>query len=347
MYLHGLASAFPPHRLTQEEAFQCLRESPHAEKLRPGTMELLRKVLMNPASGVDERRFATNDFSWLFAADAEALNQYFEREAPRLAGTALERALDRAGLAPDQVDALFISTCTGFLCPGVSSYVAEQTGMRSDAVLIDVTGLGCGAAIPLMRSAADFLRANPGACAVTVAVEICSAAFFLDDNAGVVISAALFGDGAAAAVWRGEPGQAPAMRAHDFRSLHRPNHRQSLRFENRSGKLRNILGRDVPEVGAEAVSELYAAAKLPDGTRVVSHGGGRNVLEAIRERLPGLPLSEAAWVLQRYGNVSSPSVLVALERALETGLTGEAWLTSFGAGFSAHACRLSPDRPVS
>lgn len=342
MYLHGLASAFPPHTLRQEEAFRCLSESPYAERLRPGTMELLRKVLTNPASGVDERRFATRDFPWLFAADAETLNRYYEREAPRLAGQALQQALEQAGLAANQIDALFVSTCTGFLCPGVSSYVAEQNGLRSDAVLIDTTGLGCGAAIPLMRTASDYLQANPGACAVTVAVEICSAAFFLDDNAGVVVSAALFGDGAAAAVWGGAPGPAPALRAHDFRSLHLPAHRQSLRFENQGGKLRNRLEREVPEVAAEAVKSLYDAAALPDGTRLISHGGGRNVLEAVRERIPHAPLSEAAWVLQRYGNVSSPSVLVALERALTTGLTGEAWLTSFGAGFSAHACRLSP-----
>jgi len=342
MHLHGLASAFPPFELSQAEALRLLAASPHADRLRAGSMALLTKILSNPASGIQKRRFCTEDLPNLFRADAETLNQYYEAEAPKLGCDAVRKALQTAGIAPDAVDALFVCTCTGFLCPGVSSHVAEQLGLREDIGLIDQTGLGCGAALPMLRAASDFLQANPNAYVVTLAVEVCSAAFFLDDDAGVLISATLFGDGAAAAVWHGKGGDTTEWRAHDFRSIHRPEHREKLRFENRGGFLRNRLEREVPEVAAEVVAELHAAAGLPAATRVISHGGGRNVLEAVRERLPGHSLADAAWALERYGNVSSPSVLIALERALAQGWRGESWLVSFGAGFSAHACRLSP-----
>ena len=117
-------------------------------------------------------------------------------EAPRLAARALDAALTQARLVAGQVDALLICTCTGYLCPGVTSYVAEQLGLRADAFLQDLVGLGCGAAIPCLRAADAMLAAQPAAVVACVAVEVCSAAFYLDDDPGVLVSACLFGDGA-------------------------------------------------------------------------------------------------------------------------------------------------------
>ena len=87
-----------------------------------------------------------------------------------------------SGHVAADVDALFLCTCTGYLCPGVSSYVAEQMGMRDDVYLADLVGLGCGAAIPTLRAAHGFLAANPNAVVATVAVEICSSAYYADDD---------------------------------------------------------------------------------------------------------------------------------------------------------------------
>jgi len=343
MHLHGLASAFPPYRLTQSEALEQLETSAVAGRLQPRARTVLRKVLANPDSGIRERRFATDHFQWLFGAEAEALNRYYEASAPPLAEQAARKALSQAGVQLEAVDALLVASCTGYLCPGVSSYVAERLGLRDDVILLDVTGLGCGAAIPLMRQAEGMISRAPDALVLTVAVEVCSAAFYLDDNAGVLISAALFGDGAAAAVWGANPpihGQ--AWRADTFQSIHLPDQREKLRFENRGGKLRNVLEREIPEVAAEAVVRLAERMELPHDLRLIAHGGGRNVLDAVSTALGGPSLEEARWVLERYGNISSPSVLVALERALATGCQEALWMVSFGAGFSAHACRLTP-----
>jgi alkylresorcinol/alkylpyrone synthase len=103
----------------------------------------------------------------------------------------------------------------------VTSYVAEQLGLRSDAFLQDLVGLGCGAAIPALRATEALLAAQPAAVVACVAVELCSAAFHLDDDPGVLVSACLFGDEAAATIWRrtkratgglpaSEPASAPA-----------------------------------------------------------------------------------------------------------------------------------------
>jgi alkylresorcinol/alkylpyrone synthase len=228
----------------------------------------------------------------------------------------------------------------------VTSYVAEQLGLRTDVFLQDLVGLGCGAAIPSLRAAQAVLAAQPTAVVACVAVEVCSAAFYLDDDPGVVVSACLFGDGAAATIWRGTPGPG-GLRCDSFTTLHQPENRDRIRFEMRGGKLRNLLDASVPELAAAAVARLLADERRRTGsrpiTRLIAHVGGRDVLDAIEKSCPGFDLAASREVLRECGNMSSPSVLFALERALRDGSPdekGDWWLTSFGAGFSAHGCRI-------
>ncbi|MEM9237721.1 MAG: 3-oxoacyl-[acyl-carrier-protein] synthase III C-terminal domain-containing protein, partial [Verrucomicrobiota bacterium] len=269
---------------------------------------------------------------------AQELNEFFEREAPKLAGEALKKALAESGVAPEELDALFICTCTGYLCPGVTSHVAEELGLRSSAYLQDLVGLGCGAAIPMLRSAEGYLASHPGAKVATVAVEVCSAAFYADDDPGVLISLCLFGDGAAAAIWSDEPGEGK-WQAGRFTTVHKPEQREKIRFVNAAGKLRNQLDKAVPGLAAEAVAELFAM-RSGDPDRVLAHSGGRDVIDALEGVLP-FKLEETREVLNECGNMSSPSVMFALEKA-HASANGDHrwWLTAFGAGFAAHACEM-------
>ncbi len=353
MFLHALANVVPEQRLTQRECWEILRRSPAARKLRPGSRKLLEKILTGD-NGIATRQFAVNDLDRIFDLDAESLNHAFEREAPALGERALRAALTEAGLAPGDLDALVMCTCTGYLCPGLSSFVAERAGVRPDAFLQDIVGQGCGAAIPSLRSVSHLLAARPGARVAFIAVEICSAAFYLDDDPGVLVSLCLFADGASASIWNGHPGPT-RLRCADFDTLHIPADRESIRFENRGGKLRNKLDKTVPERAAVAVRELFARQ---NGTaerigHVLAHAGGKKVLEAVGGALAGrFALAESAEVLRRCGNMSSPSVMFALgEHLRRPAAPGQSaaedlWLTSFGAGFSAHSCRLTREAGV-
>ncbi|GAB4246434.1 MAG: type III polyketide synthase [Candidatus Methylacidiphilales bacterium] len=344
MILHGIGSAVPPFYYRQEACLDALVESGQILALRPSSRRLLERVLRGD-NGIEGRFLATESLPELFALDADGLNEMFRREAPRLGAQALERALQVAGVPAEKVDALFVCTCTGYLCPGVSSYVAEQMGLRPNIYLHDLVGLGCGAAIPMLRSVAGFVAAHPESTVACVAVELSSAAFYLDDDAGVLISACLFGDGASASIWRGSAGgRGLGWSCDRFQTVHVPEARDLLRFETRDGKLRNRLDRSVPELVARTVGGLWRetlrSGVVPE--RVLAHGGGRDVATALEEGL-GRALPETREVLRDYGNMSSPSVLFAVEQAL-TDLRPDDqhwWLTSFGAGFAAHSCWLS------
>lgn len=345
MYLHSLATAVPPHRFTQQECWEIAERSKVRETLARRSQLVLRAILMGD-SGVATRHFATENVERLLDLESDELNQAFRREAPRLASLALEKSLRAAGLKASDVDMLLICTCTGYLCPGVTSYVAEQMGLRSDAFLQDLVGLGCGAAIPMLRSARALLVENPHALVATVAVEVCSAAFYLDDDLGVLVSACLFGDGAAAAIWRAQPGPT-GLRCSGFRTLHQPENRDRIRFDHRNGKLRNLLHPTVPDLAAQAVAELFEQSKSDENgrrlSRILSHTGGRDVIDRLQERFAGHDFSPSRAILRDYGNMSSPSVLFALDYLLgreRPSRDEDWWLVSFGAGFSAHSCRI-------
>jgi alkylresorcinol/alkylpyrone synthase len=309
------------------------------ESLKPRSAALLEKILTGGTAGIERRSLALDSIESSFHLNAEDLSRNYEREAPALASTALRKALDRSGRRSTEIDALFICTCTGYLCPGVTSYVAERLGLRHDVYLADLVGLGCGAAIPMLRAAQGFLAANPGAVVATVAVEICSAAFFAHDDPGVLISLCLFGDGAAAAIWTND-GAPEDWQAGHFVTTHRPEEREKIRFVNSGGKLKNQLHRAVPELASEAVAGLFALRNgEPD--QVIAHSGGRDVIEQLERVLP-FELLETREVLRVYGNLSSPAVLFGLEQRLAQNRMEDRrlWLTAFGAGFAAHACEL-------
>lgn len=344
MYLHALTTANPPQKFTQSECWDLINAFSAKARLQKRSRLILHSILRGD-HGIAQRHFAAPQIDRIFDCNSDELHAVFRSEAPRLASRALTTALEQSGDKAADIDALLICTCTGYPCPGITSYVSEQLGLRTDAFLQDIVGHGCGAAIPMLRAASYILAAKPDAVVACVAVEICSAAFYLDDDPGVLISACLFSDGAAATIWKNTPGPT-GLHCFGFDTHHLPAERDKLRFEQRDGKLRNLLDRSVPELAAAAVDHLWQRRGTRPVARVVAHPGGRDVLEALAPVVAPHSLAASKAVLRQYGNMSSPSVLFALQETLSIPAPpedGDLWLISFGAGFSAHSCRLGRD----
>ncbi|MFK7849744.1 MAG: type III polyketide synthase [Akkermansiaceae bacterium] len=343
MFLRSIATASPSHSFTQEKTWKALKGHPKFGTLKSSSISLLEKVLKSPNSGIESRQFSEANLTSVFQKDAESLNHSFENHAPALGKEALVQALENAGIGPQEIDALFICTCTGYLCPGPSSHIAELCGLRSDAYLVDLVGLGCGAAIPTLRAAEGYLASNPDHTVALIAVEISSSAFYIDNDPGVLISLCLFGDGAAATILTGKKTTDSSLLFHSFDTHHIPEEREKIRFINANGKLKNQLHRSVPQLAAQAVSTLFER-RHSDPHQILAHSGGRDVIDALEGCLPSDQLTETREILKRHGNMSSPSVLFALEERLRTHPEESSlWLTAFGAGFAAHSCHLSTE----
>lgn len=352
MYLTGLATALPPRAFTQLECWAALQRAPQFSQLTTRSHALLRHVLTGQ-NGISTRHLAVADLEDAFVLTPKVLQARFSEHAPTLATQAAERAIAAARLTPADLDAVIISTCTGYLCPGLTSYVTERLGLRSNILALDLVGQGCGAALPNLRTAEALLTAGRARHVISICVEVCSAAFYLDNDPGVLISACLFGDGAGAAVLSAQPtSHARRVEWKAAGSLLLPAERDALRFEQSDGMLRNILTRRVPALVGEHAQSLLADMlnlyPLPRSavTGWMLHAGGREVLAALQQRL-GLSETDlhlSAAVLRDVGNVSSPFVLFVLERALAQHAPGGWWwLASFGAGFSCHGALLKVD----
>jgi len=268
---------------------------------------------------------------------------------PALATAAAERALADAKISAHEIDAILISTCTGYLCPGLTSYASERLGLRPDVLALDLVGQGCGAALPNLQTAHALVASGNCARVLSICVEVCSAAFYLDDDAGVLISACLFGDGAGAAVLSASANSGRRVKWKSGGSLLKPDDRELLRFEQKNGMLRNILTPDVPALAARHCETVFAdtLARSQTARSQISgwifHPGGRDVLLALREKFQ-LTNGDTRWseaVLRDHGNMSSPSVLFVLQAALADRAPGGLWwMSSFGAGFSCHGALL-------
>jgi polyketide synthase Type III len=348
MHIVGLGTAVPPRSFTQAECWEALQRADRPE-ITPRTRAILQGILLHD-NGIERRSLALDTLDEGFDIDPDTLHQRFVRHAPALASQAARNALREAGLATRQVDAVIISTCTGYLCPGLTSYVAEALGLRHDAVYLDLVGQGCGAALPNLRTAEALVASGHCENVLCVCVEVCSAAFYLDNDLGVLVSACLFGDGAGAAVVSAQPragGRNVEVKA--LASITNPALRDALRFETRGGMLRNILTLPVPKLAADhargVLDSVLQAEDVPRESIAawVMHAGGRKVLEELQDKLD-LSEDDIRWstaILRQYGNLSSPFVFFVLDAALKARTPGGLWwMSSFGAGFSCHGTLL-------
>jgi len=349
MYFSGLGTATPTTRYTKAECLTAFQASDWFGRLDARSHLIARTVLQRD-NGIETRHLALDSLAESFAIDPDTLARRFLTHAPALATRAAERALDAAALGAKQIDAVVVSTCTGYLCPGLTGYVLERLGLRADVQAYDLVGHGCAAALPNLQLASTLLASARCEHVLSVCVEVSSAAMYLDNDPGVLISACLFGDGAGAAVLSRSP-RTTGRRVEwlDGTSLIVPAERNALMFEQRGGMLRNILTRAVPALAAEYAARVLLTVLERRGLTAddiaawIMHAGGRDVLLALEQRLDLNPdeLRYSAAMLREYGNLSSAFVFFVLEAALaDDAPGGHWWLSSFGAGFSCYGALL-------
>jgi predicted naringenin-chalcone synthase len=346
--LASIGTANPACRISQKLAARLCRQH-YGSRLRPRSLDMLEQVLQHPS--IRERHVAVDGLSSLPGIKDEDPDDRigrFTRWAVQLSADAAKKALAEADLRPADVTALVVNTCTGYLCPGISTYLIETLGLRNDVAAVDLVGSGCGGAIPNLQMGAALIGRQRAGVALCIAVEICSATFQMDDDPALIISNAIFGDGAAAAVLWDRPA---GLRVAGIASQYLPSHREDVRYVYKRGQLHNRLSQQLPRIICGQVPPFIrgflARYNLTEGD--VGHwalhpGGDRMVCGLQQElRLSDTQIEPTRTVLREFGNMSSPTVLYITRRILRQ-LSGAAGnrllLCAYGAGMSMHACLL-------
>jgi alkylresorcinol/alkylpyrone synthase len=316
----SLGMALPPHRVTQEEAKDLARrvfgDDPRTRSLR--------RFLRN--SGVETRYLALPPEELAARRKAGERADLYVRLALDLAEGAARIALEGAGLDPRDVDRLVVTSTTGEPTPSLDTRLVFTLGCDPRTTRPrSARGHGCAGGAEELGEAAAWARANPGGVALVVTVELCSLTIQPDDlSRANLAGAALFGDGAAAAVLSTE-GEGPEVLGAGTTMWADTDHMMGWRHEDRGLFL--VLDPEVPElVGREFMPSLRRAAggvglRVEDLRHHLLHPGGAKVLDAMEDAL-GLRrggLVHPRAVLREVGNLSSATALCVLHRCLKLG----------------------------
>ena len=332
----GVATATPAHRFAQADL---LALAGYGDAQRQGFFS--RSEIEGRYLYIDPATFRPDE-------SVDGLQDRFRRGALELGEAAALRALARAGWEPRDVDFLATTTCTGRLTPSLDAHLIGRLGCRPDIQRVHVGDTGCASAMVALQQASNYLRAFPGRRALVLSVEICSAAYFLDERLESAVAHAIFADGAGAATLATE-GAGVAIVAH--RTLFRSEHLDAMGFEYPGGRSRVILSKDVRKIGARMMGEMAEVLMAVQGLKRedirywVLHSAGRRVIDRARARLEldEAQVAHSRAVLRRYGNMSSATILFVFEEMLrcESPVDGE-WglMIGLGPGFAAEGALL-------
>lgn len=337
----SVATAVPPYGIPQSEV------KDFARSMFGGTHRDIERLMpLFDNAGVENRHFCVPrewfDEDHSFAAK----NGLYIENALELSEKAARRAMDKAGIPPSDIGAIYFVSTTGISTPSLDSKLIFSLGLSEHTRRVPIWGLGCAAGAAGLARASEHARIYPEQLVLLVAVELCGLTFQRGDlSKANLVSTSLFSDGAAAVVV-GHGGGGPEILG--SRSTTWPDTEDVMGWRLVEGGLEVRLSKSVPNIVHEKFrGDLSGAcASLDEDMRnlrhFLLHPGGAKVLDAFEDVL-GLGSGGLAFsrnVLRDFGNMSAATVLFILERFLDGGEAGgEAGdlgvLSAMGPGFSA------------
>ena len=268
--------------------------------------------------------------------------------AAHMGAAAARCAMQRAGVDPGEVDILILSTATpDRWLPSTACDTQALLGC-TNAVAFDLMA-ACSGFLYGLSMAEGYLAAGRGEVALVVSTEKMSAIVDWEDRSTCV----LFGDGAGAAVVKPANGSERGIVSSHLRSdgnlahlLCRPGGGAQIPMSEQVLRDRSHLvrmeGREVFKNAVRSMAEAThmalhdAGITAEDVDLMVPHQANLRIIEATA-KYAGIPMEKVVVNLDRYGNMSSASIPVALDEALEQGRIAKGanvLSTAFGAGLT-------------
>jgi len=270
-------------------------------------------------------------------------NDLFLENGVKVLADAAGKALDQAGLEPQDIDVIVVVCTTGIATPGLDARLMQVMPFRPDVRRAPIFGLGCAGGVIGLARAADIARARPDERVLFLVVELCALTFRSQDRSkSNLVATALFGDGAAAAVISCRPdARGPALGA--SREHTWPDSLDVMGWDVADDGLKVVFSRDIPTLVRNdfrpvATDFLSSQDMTPaDVGGFVCHPGGAKVIDALEAcfDLSEGSLTHTRDVLRDHGNMSAATVLFVLKAMLDDGAKGPLLMTTLGPGFTA------------
>lgn len=266
-----------------------------------------------------------------------------------MATRAAERALESAGVSPEEVDLIIVSTITpDTFTPSTACYVQNNIGAKN-AVAFDISA-ACSGFLFALKTAVQYIGCGQARTALIIAAEKLSTVVNWEDRSTCV----LFGDGSGAAVLRtgDQPGDGAVLASdigsdgslHDLLRIPGGGSACPTTTENVHERLATLAMRGnetfrhaVSHMKESATSLIERAGIQPEEIKlVVPHQANLRIINAVTQRLT-IPADRVFVNLQKYGNTSAAAVAIAFDEARREGRFGKGdivLLVAFGAGLT-------------
>ena len=204
---------------------------------------------------------------------------------------------------------------TGVATPSLDARLMERLPFRRNLERLPIFGLGCAGGVLGLARTATLSRAKPERLYLLVVVELCGLTFrHADRSKSNLVTTALFGDGAAAALvsCKGDGVALTGWGEHTW-----PESLDVMGWGVSDDGLSVIFSRDIPTIVKDEFLDATVGflkrqgLTLADVDSYVCHPGGAKVLDALEEvlSLERGGLRHARRILRDYGNMSAATVL--------------------------------------
>jgi len=325
-----------------------------------GTRSRMRARLIGTGSCAPERRVSNAELEAIVDTNDEWISKRTGIGARHLlapgeqlcdlSATAAKRALESAGVAPEEVGLVIMATSSPDDLFGDAPYVAKAIG-ATNAVAFDLTA-ACSGFLFGVSTASQFLHTGAYGTAVVIGADALSRWVDWDDRNTCV----LFGDGAGAVVMRAaESDDEAGVLGFEMHSNGAGRCELNCAYGGTERELASITsvtngeynplamnGKEVykfatgrvPEVVAEAMENAGVTAEDVDW--LLLHQANIRIMETVAKKLK-IPMDKVLTNLNEYGNTSAGSIPLALDEAVRTGKVkpGDVIaMAGFGAGLS-------------
>ncbi len=348
--IENVATAQPPHVFPQAEAKQFVRS------LFSGYPDVDRLMPVFDNALIDQRHFV-GDYEWYENSHTfTELNDKYIASALELSCSVIGDLLARSQREVSEIDAVIFVSTTGISTPSIDARLFNILGFNRHIVRIPIWGLGCAGGASAFARAGEYVTAHPKQIVLIVAVEICSLAFQKTLSKENLIAAALFADGAGAALVIGDEVETRStlpVLPHIMNSLSTiyPDSLDVMGWLLTPEGFQVVLSKDIPSIVTSLVRENICELleqnhlEISDIEHYVTHPGGTKVLDAYHNALGLAPntMKHSIDVLRENGNMSSCTVFFILQRFMRPGeVIGESYgiLSALGPGFSSELVLL-------
>ncbi len=312
----AVGAALPGNRVRQEDA------AAWCGRACAGDADLQPYLGVFKTSGVQERYFAFPLDGYAAGKSFDERNADFVERGTGLAAKAAQDCLQKAQVKPDLVEHLFLATSTGLAMPGLDALLVPALGLKADVRRSPLFGLGCAGGAAALARAAEYVKGHPRHRALVVAVELCGRALPPDGPSPAdVVGAALFGDGAAAALVAGD--EVPAtggVRIMGSRSLLLEGPEDLLGGTFTSDGLRLAMPEGLTDFLAgevkKAVEDFVLSWAMQRGKirHWILPPGGREVMEVYRDEfgLSDAAIEPTRSSMAKVGDLAGASALFTL-----------------------------------